>query len=59
MRGLGRKEKIWRAGVFRGRRAKTQGAEMEWMATLGPFEAVTRAWSETSLWFALFQLHWM
>ena len=41
MRGLGRKEKIWRAGVFRGRRAKTQGAEMEWMATLGPFEAVT------------------
>lgn len=45
--------------VFRGRRAKNRGAEMEWMTALDPLEAVTWAWSETSLWFALFQPHWM
>lgn len=27
--------------VFRGRRAKNRGAEMEWMTALDPLEAVT------------------
>ena len=46
MRGLSRKQKVWRAvcseeGEQRGGRAENQGAQMEWLTALDPLEAVT------------------